>query len=386
MTDGRETHAGRSSHGATGLRATYPRGRARSGATTYHRDVKRGRGGAARGRAVGAVMLATALATVAIACNALPPRLTLLTAAPGQTVGNGVAPGQTPVTMVALPADYTTRGPWQINYTGAGHETIREVVVVVPTCESGTGCDLTAALQTIDGDPITTSTFAWKQGTYELATSWDTRIDCTASDVTVKGGATEHVEVSLVLGEYRAYGSAVKNPRVTGTRTVATTPVGDSGCQPSTATYGADGGETTFASSDFPFLPGGFPIAGLSPTWTAEDLATAKTYSTSMLVSYATVALMALYVIDPGCTASPADCATAEYRSAATRALAAHLAMMRAHPASTCFADAYAADRKLAAQWQKVLKAPISATAYEASLKGLDRFARAFQGYFADCG
>jgi hypothetical protein len=60
--------------------------------------------------------------------------------------------------------------------------------------------------------------------------------------------------------------------------------------------------------------------------------------------------------------------------------------MMRAHPASTCFADAYAADRKLAAQWQKVLKAPISATAYEASLKGLDRFARAFQSYFADCG
>jgi hypothetical protein len=331
------------------------------------------------------MMLVMALATVAIACSALPPRVALLTAAPGQTVGNGVAPGQTPVTMVALPADYTTRGPWQINYTAAGHETIREVVVVVPTCESGTGCDLTTAIQTIDGDPIGTATFVWKQGTYELAASWDTTIDCTASDVKVKGGATEHVEVSLVLGEYRAYGSAVKNPRIAGSRTVATTPVGDSGCEPSTATYGADGGETTFAASDFPFLPGGFPTAGLSPTWTADDLATARMYDTSMFVSYATVWLTAVYVIGPDCAASP-NCATGPYRSAATKALAAHLDMMRGHPATACFADAYAADRKLAAEWQKVLKAPVSAKAYEAALSSLDRFAAAFGGYFADCG
>ena len=329
-------------------------------------------------------MLAVGLAIVAIACNALPPRVALLTAAPGQTVGNGVAPGQTPVTIVALPADYTTSGPWQINYTSAGHETIREVVVLVPTCESGTGCDMTAALQTIDGDPITTSTFVWKQGTYELATSWDTTVDCTASDVTIKGGATDHVEVSLVLGEYQAYGSAVKNPRVTGTRTVATTPVRDNGCQPSTATYGADGGETTFASA-FPFLPGGLPIAGLSPTWTAEDRATAKMFNTSVLESYASVWLAAMYVLDAGCTAA-AGCATGSYRSAATKALAAHLSMMRGYPASACFADAYAADRKLAAQWQKVLKAPVSATAYGAALNSLVTFARSLGTYFADCG
>jgi hypothetical protein len=331
-------------------------------------------------------LLVAAVATVAVACNPLATRVTLLTAAPGQTVGNGIAPGQTPPSVVAVPADYTTRGPWQVNYASPGHETIREVAVLVPTCDGGVGCDLAVAIQTIDGDPLTTSTFAWKQGTYELAASWDRTVDCVAADVTIKGGATEHVDLSLVLGEYQAYGSAVKHPRITGTRLVAVTPVRDNGCQPSTATYGADGGETTFAESDFPFLPGGLPVAGLSPTWTAEDLATARAYSTSMVVTYGTVALMALYIIEPGCAASPADCPTSIYRSAAAKAIASHLSMMRAYPASACFADAYAADRRIATAWQKVLKSPISASAYVAAVKRLDTFTRAFEGYFADCG
>jgi hypothetical protein len=355
-----------------------------AGYASYDPSVGHGRAG--RGRAAGAGLLVALVAMVVVACNPQAMRVNLLTAAPGQTVGNGIKPGQTPPSIVALPTGYTARGPWQINYTAAEHETIREVAVLVPTCDAGVACDMTVAIQTIDGVPIATATFAWKEGIYELSAAWDQQVDCTAGDAIVKGGATEHVDLALVLGQYQAYGSAVRNPALRGTRNVTITPVRDNGCQPSSATYGASGSATTFAASDFPFLPGGLPVAGLSPTWTAADLATAKIYSQSMLANYATVALMALYVIDPACSASPADCPTTLYRAAGTKAIATHLSMMRAYPASTCFADVYAADRKLAAGWQKVLKAPISRTAYVTWLKRLDTFARAFEGYFADCG
>ena len=338
-----------------------------------------------------------ALAVASAGCGR--PGLEILTPPPGGVIGNGIAPGQTPPTMFALAADYTTRGPWQLTYTAPGLQKAWEVLVLSPACESGVGCDLNVAVQTMDGDPITTSTFVFSGGRYEMSASWDADADCQSAGVTVPAGATAHVALSLVLGSYQAYGSAVRNPRITGTRMVTTTPKKDSGCAAASAsavTYAASGDATSFADDGgFPMLPGGLPSAGTSATWTVADVEAAKAYAASVFVGYAALATSVVEIADAARTGSTGD--VAAFRAAAVRALKRHLAFMADDPASRCFADAYAADRKLADGWVTLLRSGstprgdtsagrTAAAAYAVQIRKLNAFGEAFSGYFADCG
>jgi hypothetical protein len=144
---------------------------------------------------------------------------------------------------------------------------------------------------------------------------------------------------------------------------------------------------------------------GSSSGWTQSDYNTAQAYLASTDKTYAVELPPLLDDLiqlgcDPGTTQEECDARTQQAKSEISQALKdirTHLGFMSAHPPARCFADAYKADRSLAAKYESWLKNWYPGGWDTSAGRGLqqsldavnsqaDSFFNHLNGYFSDCG
>ena len=166
---------------------------------------------------------------------------------PGPT-GPPRTPAPTPPTILAIAVAQRPSGPWAVTFQQTGSEAIREVYVLAPACAEAT-CDIDAAIQTFDGNPIGTGVFHFSDGMYRYEEDSRETVDCEDGFGPVAGGATRTSHTSLLIAGYRPAGTAATTVGIRGTRSVRISPIGASACAAESMDYLANGRATEFAAA-----------------------------------------------------------------------------------------------------------------------------------------
>ena len=161
------------------------------------------------------------------------------------------SPAPTAATVLAVAAADRPSGPWAVTFQASGSEAVREVYVLAPACAEPT-CDLRAAVQTFDGEPLGTALFRYADGMYRYEADREASVACNDGVAVVPDGATATSHTTLLIAGYRPTGTAVVTVDIRGTRTVRIEPKADSTCGSRVLEYTANGEKTEFAAAPTP--------------------------------------------------------------------------------------------------------------------------------------